>query len=127
MEQCGIELHRSVCPLEPVACEMKEFGCSVMVSRKELATQMRELATQMREGEFQHLTAMTAFNLRLTKQLQLDSIKRDRKLKQLQQEVVELKIQGKMQNEVLAEVKADIQRVHCISEHIECHTAVCTS
>ena len=120
MERCGMEQHRSVCPLEPVACEMKEFGCSAMLPRE-------ELATHMRESQFQHLTAMTALNLRLTKQLQLDSVKRDRKIEQLQQEVVELKIQGKKQNEVLAEVKADIQRVHCISEHIECHTAVCTS
>ena len=51
------------CPLEPVACEMKEFGCSVVVPR-------RELATHMRGSELQHLTAMTALNLRLTRQLQ---------------------------------------------------------
>ena len=37
-----MEQHLSVCPLEPVACEMKEFGCSVVVPRKELATHMRE-------------------------------------------------------------------------------------
>ena len=146
VERCGMEQHRSVCPLEPVACEMKEFGCSVVVPRK-------ELATHMRESELQHLTAMTALNLRLTRQLQQDSterdrkieklledsvkrdrkiekiledsVKRDRKMEQLQQEVVELKIQGKKQNEELVAVKDHIQKVHCISEHIEQHTAIC--
>ena len=53
VERYNIEQHRSVCPLEPVACEMKEFGCSVVVPRKELATHMKESALQ-------HLTAMTA-------------------------------------------------------------------
>ena len=42
VERCNMEQHRSVCSLEPVACEMKEFGCSVVVPRKELATHMRE-------------------------------------------------------------------------------------
>ena len=42
VEQCNMEQHRSECSLEPVACEMKEFGCSVVVPRKELARHMRE-------------------------------------------------------------------------------------
>ena len=115
VERCGVEEHRSVCPLEPVACEMKEFGCSVMVPRK-------ELATHMRESELQHLTAMIALNLRLTRQLQQDSLERDRKFEQLQQQVVELE---KKQKEELAEAKDHIMKVHSISEHIEQHTAVC--
>ena len=57
VERCNIEQHRSVCPLEPVACEMKEFGCSVVVPRK-------ELATHMKESELQHLTAMTIGSVR---------------------------------------------------------------
>ena len=56
VERCNMEQHRSVCSLEPVACEMKEFGCSVVVPRK-------EIATHMRESELQHLTAMTKLNL----------------------------------------------------------------
>ena len=129
VERCGMEQHRSVCPLEPVACEMKEFGCSVVVPRE-------ELVTHMRESELQHLTAMTALNLRLTRQLQLqsterdkkieklvkDSAERDRKIELLQQE---LKIQGKKQNEELVAVKDHIQKGHFISEHIEQHTALC--
>ena len=47
-----MEQHHSECSLEPVACEMKEFGCSVVVPRK-------ELARHMRESELQHLTTMT--------------------------------------------------------------------
>ena len=80
----NVEQHRSVCSLEPVACEMKEFGCSVVVPRK-------ELATHMRESELQHLTAMTVLNLRFSRQLQQDSTERDRKIAQLQQEMTNLK------------------------------------
>ena len=80
VERCNMEQHHSVCSLEPVTCEMKEFGCSVVVPRK-------ELATHMRESELQHLTAMTVLNLRLSRQLQQDSTERDRKIAQLQQEI----------------------------------------
>ena len=82
VERCNMEQHRSVCSLQPVACEMKEFGCSVVVPRK-------ELATHMRESELQHLTAMTMLNLRLCRQLQQDSTERDRKIAQLQQDMTE--------------------------------------
>ena len=112
VERWRMEQHRSVCPLEPVACEMKEFGCSVVVPR-------RELATHMRESELQHLTAMTALNLRLTRQLQQESTERDRKMERLQVEVTELRELGKVQKEALSEVK-------CICKHIEQHTGVCT-
>ena len=84
VERCNVEQHRSVCTLEPVSCEMKEFGCSAVVPRK-------ELATHMRESELQHLTAMTMLNLRLSRQLQQDSAAKDRKIEQLQQELKEMK------------------------------------
>ena len=79
VERCNMEQHLSVCPLEPVACEMKEFGCNVVVPRK-------ELATHMRESELQHLTAMTMTNLRLTRQLQQESKERDEKIDHLTKE-----------------------------------------
>ena len=85
VERCNMEQHRSVCSLEPVACEMKEFGCSVVVPRK-------DLATHMRESELQHLTAMTMLNLRLCRQLQQDSTERDRKIAQLKQEQITMKL-----------------------------------
>ena len=84
VERWNMEHHRSVCSLEPVACEMKEFGCSVVVPRK-------RLATHMRESELWHLTAMTMLNLRLCRQLQQDSTERDRKITQLQQDMTEMK------------------------------------
>ena len=90
VERCNIEQHRSVCPFEPVPCGMKEFGCSVVVPRK-------ELATHMKESELQHLTAMTMLNLCLTKQLQQDSTDRDKKIAQLQQEMID---QKKLQTEM---------------------------
>ena len=82
VERCNMEQHRSVCSLKPVPCEMKEFGCSVVVPR-------RELATHMKESELQHLTAMTMLNLCLTKQLQQDSTERDKKITQLREDFVE--------------------------------------
>ena len=84
VEWCNVEKHHSVCSLEPVACEMKEFGCSAVVPRK-------ELATHMRESVLQHLTAMTMLNLRLSRQLQQDSAAKDRKIEQLQQQLAEQK------------------------------------
>ena len=131
VERCNMEQHRSVCSLEPVACEMKEFGCSVVVPRK-------ELATHMRESELQHLTAMTVLNLRLSRQLQQDSTERDRKITQLQQEMVDLKkLQTEMQVEMktqfdeqkqlhqreLTELKGHIQKLEHTTHHIEQHTA----
>ena len=115
-----MEQHRSVCPLEPVACEMKEFGCSVVVPRK-------ELATHMRESELQHLTAMTVLNLRLSRQLQQDSTERDRKITQLQQDVAEMKTkfdeQMRLQQGELTELKDHFQRVEHMTHYIEDHTA----
>ena len=82
VERCNVEQHRSVCSLEPVCCEMREFGCSAVVPRK-------DLATHMRESELQHLTGMAVLNLRLTRQLQQDLAEKDKKIAQLQQEMAE--------------------------------------
>ena len=119
VEWCNMEQHRSECSLEPVACEMKEFGCSVVVPRK-------ELARHMRESERQHLTAMTMLNLRLTQD-------RDKKIDQLQQEICELKeVQAELKEELAelkegqTEMKDCIQEVQHVSEHIECHVALCS-
>ena len=131
VERCNVEQHRSVCSLEPVACGMKEFGCSVVVPRK-------ELATHMRESELQHLTAMTVLNLSLSRQMQQDSTERDRKITQLQQEMADLKkLQTEMQVEMktqfdeqkqlhqreLAELKGHIQKLEHTTHHIEHHAA----
>ena len=135
VERCNVEQHRSVCSLEPVACEMKEFGCSAVVPRK-------ELATHMRESVLQHLTAMTMLNLRLSRQLQQDSAAKDRKIEQLQQELKEMtkemaEQQKQLQNEVRKvsakqmelhqEQKTDLTRkideVWHIVQHIEVYTA----
>ena len=97
VERCNVEQHRSVCSLEPVCCEMKEFGCSAVVPRK-------DLATHMRETELQHLTGMAVLNLRLTRQLQQDLAEKDKKIAQLQQEMAEQKqLQNEMKNEVKTE------------------------
>ena len=111
VERCNMEQHRSECSLEPVACEMKEFGCSVVVPRK-------ELARHMRESELQHLTAMTMLNLRLTRQLQQELTERDRKMAQLQQESIQ-----RIENlqTAMTELKIDMKRVDQTSHHIEQH------
>ena len=120
VERCNMEQHRSVCSLEPVACEMKEFGCSVVLPRK-------ELATHMRESELQHLTAMTMLNLRLGRQLQQDSTERDRKITLLQQEITELQTEIKTKfdehKRELTELKGQVQKVQHTTDHIEQHAA----
>ena len=103
-----MEQHRSECSLEPVACEMKEFGCSVVVPRK-------ELARHMRESELQHLTAMTMLNLRLTRQLQQESTERDRKIERLMSEITDMQ---EMQDEQLTELKADVKKIKHATGHI---------
>ena len=108
VERCNMEQHRSECSLEPVACEMKEFGCSVVVPRK-------ELARHMRESELQHLTAMTMLNLRLTRQLQQESIERDRKIETLQQKMTKMQDEQKRE---LTELKADVKEIEHPTSHI---------
>ena len=123
VERCNMEQHLSVCPLEPVACEMKEFGCNIVVPRK-------ELATHMRESELQHLTAMTMTNLSLTRQLQQES---KEKMARIEQRVDELQAvitdQEQKYAEQLKELKAHIETLECTTRHIEHHTAggVCTA
>ena len=95
MERCNVEQHHSVCSLELVCCEMREFGCSAVVPRK-------DLATHMRESELQHLTGMAVLNLQLTRQLQQDLAEKDKKIVQLQQEMAE---QRQLQKKEFAEHK----------------------
>ena len=77
-----LERHTETCPLKLVPCDMKEFGCSAMVLRK-------DLATHMRESELKHLTGMAVLNLRLTRQLQQDLAEKDKKIAKMQQEMTE--------------------------------------
>ena len=105
VERCNMEQHRSVCPLEPVACEMMEFGCSAMVARK-------DLAAHMRDREFEHLTSVVVLNLSLSRQLQQDSAERDTKIAQLQQEFTDHKrLQTEMQFEMQGDLKKKINEL----------------
>ena len=133
LERYNVEQHRSVCSLEPVACEMKEFGCNDVVPRKELATHMREC-------ELQHLTAMAVLNLRLSRQLQQDSTERDRKIARLQRNFDEQKLlQTEMKKEIeqlqnemkmkmdeqkreVVELRAQVRVAQHTAQHIEEHT-----
>ena len=134
VERCGIEQHRSVCPREPVACKMKEFGCSVVLPRK-------ELVRHMKESELQHLTAMTALNLRLTRQLQQESAERDRKIEQLHQEITDQKVvitklqvidrrlsdlNGKVEREVVAKISGQQRTLENVQMSMTTVTATIT-
>ena len=102
VERCYLEQHQRECPLEPVACEMREFGCSAVVPRK-------DLATHMRESELQHLTAMAVLNLRLTRKLQQDMAEKDEKIAYLQLEMTEQKEELKREmTEQKEELKKEI-------------------
>ena len=128
VERCVMEEHRSVCPLEPVACEMREFGCSVVVPR-------RAMATHMKESEIQHLTSMTALNLRLTRQLQHNSAKMEQMITEQRKELEEqkkemaalLEAQKKTEEEIQAKLETQkgelttyVQKVeHSINNHMQ--------
>ena len=135
VERCNVEQHRSVCSLEPVCCEMREFGCSAVVPRK-------DLATHMRESQFQHLTGMAVLNLQLTRQLQQDLAEKDKKIAQLQQEMAEQRqllkeemtkqrqemektmVEQKQETKKeLAEMREGVQQICSTTQHIEVHTA----
>ena len=107
VERCNMEQHHSVCPLEPVACEMKAFGCSVVVPRK-------ELATHLKESELQHLTVL---NLRLTKQLQQEMTDHKKMQTEMKIEIID------EQKRELAVLKTDIEKVKHTTHHIEQHTS----
>ena len=83
-----------MCSLEPVCCEMREFGCGVVVPRK-------DLATHMRESELQHLTGMAVLNLQLTRQLQEDMAEKDKMITELQQQMA---AQRQLQNDMKKEI-----------------------
>ena len=59
--RCDVEKHRTECPLEPVACEFADVGCSVKVAR-------RDLRRHMEESQQQHLLSATLLNLKLTRE-----------------------------------------------------------
>ena len=59
--RCDVEKHRTECPLEPVACEFADVGCSVKVAQ-------RDLKRHMEESQQQHLLSATLLNLKLTRE-----------------------------------------------------------
>ena len=59
--RCDVEKHCTECPLEPVACEFADGGCSVKVTR-------RDLKQHMEESLQQHLFSATLLNLKLTRE-----------------------------------------------------------
>ena len=113
VERGNLVHHSSVCSLEPVACQMSEYGCSAIVPRK-------DLATHMEENKIQHVTSIALLNLSLSRQLQEDLAKKDVKIAQLQQSVLQLQqeLQIKMKD-----VSKQMQRVQTTVGHIEDHTA----
>ena len=128
------------------ACEMKEFGCSAVVPRK-------DLATHMRESELQHLRAMAVLNFRLTRQLQQDAAEKDEKIAQLQMKMnkqkeelkkkmseqteelkkemieqkKELRKQMYEQSNEFAKLKESVQKLSATAHNIAVHTACHTS
>ena len=120
VERCHLEQHHRECPLEPVTCEMREFGCSAVVPRK-------DLATHMRESELQHLTAMAVLNLRLTRQLQQDAAEKDEKIVHLQLEMTKQKEELKkdlteMFKKDLSDLKEGVKTLNATTRNIAVHT-----
>ena len=59
--RCDVKKHLTECPLELVACEFAEVGCSVKVPR-------RDLKSHMEESQQHHLLSATLLNLKLTRE-----------------------------------------------------------
>jgi uncharacterized coiled-coil protein SlyX len=84
--RCDVEKHRTECPLEPVACEFVDVGCSVKVAR-------RDLKRHMEESQQQHLLSATLLNLKLTKEtiaeLNRQLIEKDQQLDKKDQQLTQ--------------------------------------
>ena len=93
VERCMLEQHRSVCSLEPVAREMRESSCNVVLPHK-------EMVAHMKENKMQHLTTTAALSLRLTRQLQQECAEAKEKILLQQKEIDE---QKKLITELLEE------------------------
>ena len=83
---CDVEKHHAECPLEPMACEFADVGCSVKVARK-------DFKRHMEESQQQHLLSATMLNLKLTKEavteLNRQLLKKDRKLDEKEHQLEE--------------------------------------
>ena len=59
--RCEVEEHLTKCPLEVVACDFVDAGCTVTMTRE-------DLRRHMEESQQQHLLSTTLLNLRLTRE-----------------------------------------------------------
>ena len=76
----NIELHRTVCSLEPVACGLSEYGCQAIFPRK-------DLAKHTKENEGQHLISLAIHNYKQLKSNKESMVELRRNVQQLQQSV----------------------------------------
>jgi uncharacterized coiled-coil protein SlyX len=85
--RCDVEKHRTECPLEPVACQFSDVGCSMKVARK-------DLKLHMEESQQQHLLSATLLNLKLTKEtiaeLNRQLIEKDQQLDKKDQQLTQV-------------------------------------
>ena len=82
----NVEQHRTVCSLEPVACELSEYGCQAILPRK-------DLARHMKENEGQHLVKLAVQNHKQLKMNKESIVELRRNLQQLQQSVQGLQLE----------------------------------
>jgi hypothetical protein len=102
--RCDVEKHRTECPLEPVACQFADVGCSVKVAR-------RDLKLHMEESQQQHLLSATLLNLKLTRETIAE---KDRLLALKEEQLVKKEHQLAEKDRQIAEKLAE--KDHCITE-----------
>ena len=115
MPRRDIEEHLTICPLELVACEFMDVGCTVRSTRQ-------DLKRHMEESQQEHLLSATLLNLRLTKETIAEKdrqlAEKDRLLAEKDKQVEELQKQVELLQASFDHVKVGVDRLlggmrHC--------------
>ena len=113
--RCQVEEHLTVCPLEVIACEFSDAGCSVRMTRVDLQRHMDEFQQQ-------HLLSATVLNLKLTKETIAEKdhqlAEKDRQLAGKDKQIVALQKQLKELQTSVEQVKVGVDHLlggmrHC--------------
>ena len=106
--RCQIEEHLTTCPLEVVACEFSDAGCSMKTTRM-------NLQRHMEESQQQHLLSATVLNLKLTKET---IAKKDRQLAKKDSQITEKDKQIALLQEQLKELQTSVEQVRVGVDHL---------
>ena len=113
--RCEIEEHLTKCPLQVVACDFVDAGCTVKTTRQ-------DLHRHMEESQQQHLLSATLLNLRLTRgaiaEKDRQLAEKDRQLAEKDKQLQELRKELKLLQASCGRVEVGVDRLlggmkHC--------------